>query len=128
MHTQPNTEQTSHHHHHHHINNNSEDTAALGGAFTPSPPPPPPAPVRKRRSGSFGSMGSSGSGSGSGSGGGWFGRRMTAGAWAGGGDEGNNKGAQSLPLHRDRMARRKFFADGAKLRAFHFEPGLVYGA
>lgn len=99
-------------------NPHSEDTAALGGPFAP-PPPPPTAPVRKRRSGSFGS--------GSGVGGGWFGRRMTAGAW--GSDEGGGKGGSApLPLHRDRMARRKFFADAAKLRSYYFEPGLVYGA
>lgn len=52
---------------------------------------------------------------------------MTAGAWGDGAADSSGKGAP-LPLYKDRMARRKFFADGAKLRAFNFEPGLVYGA
>jgi hypothetical protein len=108
-----------HTHTHTHIYTHSEDTGALGGPFTPTQPPTQPA--RRRRSGSFSSMGSSGSSGGGG--GGWFGRRLTAGAWDGG-----ERGSGPLPLHRDRMARRKFFADAGKLRAYYFEPGLVYGA
>ena len=84
----------------------SEDTAALGGPFTPTPPPSQP--PRRRRSGSFGAN--------SGGGGGWFGRRLTAGAWGEGGEGG--KGV-SLPLHRDRAARRKFFADAGRLRTLY---------
>lgn len=38
------------------------------------------------------------------------------------------EGGGALPLHKDRTARRRFFADASKLKTFHFEPGLVYGA